>query len=38
MKFKILNKYVLKPTPFRHTCQYVLDKIIVYEKYKNDNI
>ena len=35
---KILNKYVLKPTPFRHTCQYVLDKIIVYEKYKNDNI
>jgi serine/threonine protein kinase len=35
---KILNKYVIKPTPFRHTCQYVLDKIIVYEKYKNDNI
>jgi len=35
---KILNKFVLKPTPFRHTCQYVLDKIIVYEKYKNDNI
>jgi len=33
---KILAQYVFCKTADRQTCQYVLDKIIVYEKYKND--
>ena len=33
---KILWKYVLCKTEERQNCQYVLDKIIIYEKYKND--
>lgn len=33
---KILAQYVFCKTVDRQTCQYVLDKIIVYEKYKND--
>ena len=32
----ILWKYVLCKTEERQNCQYVLDKIIIYEKYKND--
>ena len=33
---KIFWKYVLCKTEERQNCQYVLDKIIIYEKYKND--
>jgi serine/threonine protein kinase len=33
---KIINKYILVPTPERKSAQYVLDKIIIYEKYKDD--
>jgi hypothetical protein len=27
---------MISPTPKRRTAQYVIDKIIIYEKYKND--
>ena len=33
---KIFWKYILCKTEERQNCQYVLDKIIIYEKYKND--
>jgi hypothetical protein len=33
---KIIINYIFCPTNKRKTCQYVLDKIIIYEKYKND--
>lgn len=33
---KIFWKYVLCKTEERQNCQYILDKIIIYEKYKND--
>ena len=33
---QIFWKYVLCKTEERQNCQYVLDKIIIYEKYKND--
>ena len=33
---KMLLKYVFCKTSDRKTCQYILDKIIIYEKYKND--
>jgi serine/threonine protein kinase len=33
---KLLLTYVLCKTNNRKTCQYVLDKMIIYEKYKND--
>jgi len=33
---KLLLNYVLCKTNNRKTCQYVLDKMIIYEKYKND--
>lgn len=33
---KILLKYVFCKTNKRRNCQYVLDKIVIYEKYKND--
>ena len=33
---KLFWKYVLCKTSDRQNCQYVLDKIIIYEKYKND--
>lgn len=32
----ILDKYIFCPTVDRKTCQYILDKIIIYKKYKND--
>jgi serine/threonine protein kinase len=32
----ILNKYVFCGMDTRRSCRFVLDKIIVYEKYKND--
>jgi len=33
---KIFKKYILCKTAHRKNCQYVLDKLIIYEKYKND--
>jgi serine/threonine protein kinase len=33
---KMINKYILVPTPERKTAQYILDKIIIFEKYKDD--
>ena len=33
---KFIWKYMISPTPKRRTAQYVIDKIIIYEKYKND--
>jgi serine/threonine protein kinase len=33
---KIINEYIFCSTNQRKSCQYVLDKIIIYEKYKND--
>jgi len=33
---KIIIKYILCKTSERQNCQYILDKIIIYEKYKND--
>lgn len=35
---RLLDKMVLCPIPDRQSCDYVLDKIIIYEKYKNDII
>ena len=32
----LFRKNVLCKTANRQTCQYVLDKIIIYEKYKNE--
>ena len=32
---KLIKEYILCKTAHRKTCQYVLDKIIIYEKYKN---
>ena len=33
---KLLRQYALCKTANRQSCQYVLDKIIIYEKYKNE--
>ena len=33
---KLLRKYALCKTAHRKSCQYVLDKLIIYEKYKNE--
>ena len=33
---KLIREYILCKTAKRQTCQYVLDKIIIYEKYKNE--
>jgi len=33
---KLIKEYILCKTSKRQTCQYVLDKIIIYEKYKNE--
>lgn len=33
---KLFKEYVLCKTAHRKTCQYLLDKIIIYEKYKNE--
>ena len=33
---KFIWKYMISPTTKRRTAQYVIDKIIIYEKYKND--
>jgi hypothetical protein len=33
---KIFKEFILCKTENRKTCQYVLDKLIIYEKYKND--
>ena len=33
---KIIMAYILCKTNSRKSCQYILDKIIIYEKYKND--
>lgn len=33
---KMINKYILVPTPQRRSAQYILDKLIIYEKYKDD--
>lgn len=33
---KLFREYVLCKTANRQTCQYVLDKLIIYEKYKNE--
>ena len=33
---KIINNYMLVPTPQRKPAQYILDKIIIFEKYKDD--
>ena len=33
---KLFNKYIFCPTNDRKSCQYILDKIVIYEKYKND--
>lgn len=33
---KILTKYVFCKTEKRKDCSYILDKLIIYEKYKND--
>ena len=33
---KIFKEYVLCKTSHRQTCQYVLDKLIIYEKYKDE--
>ena len=33
---KLIKEYILCKTAHRKTCQYVLDKIIIYEKYKNE--
>ena len=33
---RIILKYIFCDTVDRQSCQYVLDKIIIYEKYKND--
>jgi len=34
---KLFREYVLCKTANRQTCQYVLDKLIIYEKYKNES-
>jgi hypothetical protein len=33
---KFIWKYMISPTTKRRAAQYVIDKIIIYEKYKND--
>jgi serine/threonine protein kinase len=33
---KIINKFILVPTIQRKSAHYVLDKLIIYEKYKDD--
>ena len=33
---KMICKYMISSTPARKPAQYVIDKIIIYEKYKND--
>jgi hypothetical protein len=33
---KIFKEFILCKTENRKTCQYVLDKLIIYEKYRND--
>ena len=33
---KFIWKYMITPTNTRRTAQYIIDKIIIYEKYKND--
>jgi len=33
---KLIWKYMISPTINRRPAQYVIDKIIIYEKYKND--
>jgi hypothetical protein len=33
---KLFREYVLCKTANRQTCQYLLDKLIIYEKYKNE--
>jgi len=33
---KILNRFILVETNKRRSSQYILDKLIIYEKYKND--
>jgi hypothetical protein len=33
---KLIKEYILCKTVHRKTCQYVLDKIIIYEKYRNE--
>jgi len=33
---KIIKEFILCKTENRKTCQYVLDKLIIYEKYKNE--
>jgi serine/threonine protein kinase len=35
---KIFNDYIFCKTEKRQNCQYILDKLIIYEKYKNDPI
>ena len=35
---KLFLKYIFCKTNDRQTCQYLLDKIIIYEKYKDDEI
>ena len=32
----IFNDYVLCEDQDRQSCQYILDKLIIYEKYKNE--
>ena len=33
---KLFKEYILCKTANRKTCQYVLDKLIIYEKYKDE--
>ena len=33
---KLFKEYILRKTAHRKSCQYVLDKIIIYEKYKGE--
>jgi hypothetical protein len=33
---KLIYKYMISPTINRRPAQYIIDKIIIYEKYKND--
>ena len=33
---KIINDYIFCKTINRKNCQYILDKLIIYEKYRDD--
>ena len=33
---KMFKEYILCKTSHRQSCQYVLDKLIIYEKYKDE--